>query len=228
MKHKVLRAIFQGGVAIGVVGFIITASMFLGRMNVPTLLYLVLFSAGILGGVLGIAAMVALTITGRDENMPRRKRVAALLVVGIMLSLGNSYLTFRHVFPFHPDAWATRLPSWAFQSSTQLAKNRLFPVTNEFLSEAIARPETQPLIPLSMDDAGRLTSGQFSGEKYKDSKYQLPVLLRGLYLIRGTGAFTVRLSGSEAWVIHSSLGSPPRPKEQRHPVVAILETLPTR
>jgi len=143
--------------------------------------------------------------------------VAALLA-SLACSRGpGERLAWTSVDPWYaPPPPGLRTEAWG-----EVERDRIFVVPDACLGAAIDRLGEAPAALLSRPEASGILCGRrthvWSGR---------PVLLRGLVLDAGAGAFSVRASGNRLSVRHRSRGRDPLPMAKR-PIVVFMDDLPT-
>jgi hypothetical protein len=118
------------------------------------------------------------------------------------------------------DAWYTGAMQRGADKPTEVSVQA---VADARVQQAITMLERRAAMPLQPDQLEELAPGTTC-----DRTQTTPVLLRGLYLTRGTGGFSVTVSGGTINVFHGSLGRGPRHAAKRLPVVACLREIPER
>lgn len=100
-------------------------------------------------------------------------------------------------------SWDTGYPNWKYWSKdvVDIPDTRIFKVQEASQEFVIERLEEVELIQLSLPEARQLI-----GENYASEKATKPFLVRGVYMHKFTGEFSLYLYEGELLVTHNSLG----------------------
>jgi hypothetical protein len=155
---------------------------------------------------------------------PERGRIRVIVPrdsthIVFSLALAASLLgCAEHLAFTEADPWFKPLEQWS------AAHDALSVRWVEVKSSASAQAERR-LLSTDAERVSRDDASIYAAKPLKIGDHEEPCLVRGLYLNRGTGGFTVKFDGRDLYVLHGSLGRHAVPMT-RQPLLVALPRLP--